>query len=118
MVGCTPVSRLMRPRLRVANGFSMHARLRLRLLSTLPNLPIFRALQSHDPASLAVIHSVSQRTFTYGNLVADVLRARDDLERKTSKTAGKLSGERVAFLAENSYDYVGMLVGNPYRKAR
>lgn len=113
MAGCTLVSRVMRPRLRVPRAFPMHARLR----STLPNLPIFRALQNHDPASLAVIHSVSERKFTYGNLVADVLRARDDLEHKASKTAGKLSGERVAFLAENSYDYVGMLIGNFRRDA-
>ncbi|KAJ5935816.1 AMP-dependent synthetase/ligase [Penicillium verhagenii] len=74
-----------------------------KLLSTLPNIPIFRALQNHDTSSLAVVHSASTRSFTYGNLVADVLRAKDDLERKAS---GKLTGERVAFLAENSYDYV------------
>ncbi|KAJ5895647.1 hypothetical protein N7495_007338 [Penicillium taxi] len=84
-----------------------HARLAIsassKLFSTLPNLPIFRALQNHDPSSLAVTHSVSERSFTYGNLIADVLRAKEDLERKTS---GKLAGERVAFIAENSYDYV------------
>ncbi|KAJ5180910.1 hypothetical protein N7492_004120 [Penicillium capsulatum] len=106
MAGRNLVSRLMRPCLRVRPTVPRHAR----LLSTLPNLPIFRALQGHDPASLAVIHSVSNRTFTYGNLVADVLRARDDLEHKVSKTAGKLSGERVAFLADNSYDYVVTLL--------
>lgn len=77
---------------------------RARLLSTLPNTPIFRALQEHDPASLAVVHSVSERSFTYGNLIGDVLRAKEQLEHKTT---GKLAGERVAFLAENSYDYVG-----------
>lgn len=105
-------SRLLRPRLRIANAhahpyrylapaLSAHAK----LLSTLPDIPIFRALKDHDPASLAVVHSVSTRAFTYGNLIADVLRAKDDLERKTK--TGKLAGERVAFLAENSYDYVG-----------
>ncbi|KAJ5580289.1 uncharacterized protein N7459_006274 [Penicillium hispanicum] len=103
------VSRLMRPRLCVRHArlgpraSSAHAR----LLSTLPNLPIFRALQKHEPSSLAVLHSLSSRSFTYGNLVADVLRAKDDLERKA---AGRLSGERVAFLAENSYDYVVTLL--------
>jgi len=90
------VSRL-RPRCQVL------ARPRLRLLSTLPNSPIFRALQSHDPASTAIVHSVSEREFTYGNLIGDVLRAKEQLQHKT----GKLDGERVAFLAENSYDYVG-----------
>lgn len=72
--------------------------------STLPNIPIFQSLKDHDPDSLAVIHSLSQRTFTYGNLVGDVLRAREDLRRK----AGDVTGERVGFLAENSYDYVGL----------
>lgn len=104
-------SRLLRPCLRIthspryhylAPALSAHAK----LLSTLPDIPIFRALKDHDPSSLAVVHSVSSRSFTYGNLIADVLRAKDDIERKSSKT-GKLTGERVAFLAENSYDYVG-----------
>ncbi|CAG8323728.1 unnamed protein product [Penicillium salamii] len=77
-----------------------------RLLSTLPNTHIFRALQSHDPDSLAVIHSVSERSFTYGSLIGDVVRAKDDLARKAAKGQATLAGERVAFLAENSYDYV------------
>lgn len=84
---------------------SAHARLH----STLPNLPIFRALQNHDPSNVAVLHSLSSRSFTYGNLIADVLHAKDDLE---CKTAGKTSGERIAFLAENSYDYVGTVVNS------
>jgi hypothetical protein len=92
------ISRL-RPRLQLP-----HLAARARLLSTLPNTPIFRALQNHDPASLAVVHSLSERSFTYGNLIGDVLRAKEQLERKTTD---KLVGERVAFLAENSYDYVG-----------
>jgi len=54
-----------------------------------------------------VIHSVSERSFTYGSLISDVVRARDDLERKATKAQGPLAGERIAFLAENSYDYVG-----------
>ncbi|CAG8186072.1 unnamed protein product [Penicillium olsonii] len=81
-------------------------RMPFRLLSTLPNTHIFRALQSHDPDSLAVVHSASERSFTYGSLIGDVVRARDDLARKAAKGQGTLAGERVAFLAENSYDYV------------
>ncbi|KAJ5300381.1 uncharacterized protein N7443_005383 [Penicillium atrosanguineum] len=91
------ISRL-RPRLQLPRLAA-----RARLLSTLPNTPIFRALQSHDPASLAVVHSLSERSFTYGSLIGDVIRAKEQLEYKTT---GKLAGERVAFLAENSYDYV------------
>ncbi|KAJ5757226.1 uncharacterized protein N7511_007408 [Penicillium nucicola] len=86
----------------------------LRQLSTLPNTHIFRALQNHDPDSLAVVHSVSARSFTYGSLVADVVAAKEDLERKAANAnanaQGKLAGERVAFLAENSYDYVVTLL--------
>jgi acyl-CoA synthetase (AMP-forming)/AMP-acid ligase II len=83
----------------------------LRQLSTLPNTTIFRALQNHDPDSLAVIHSSSARSFTYGSLVADVVAAKEDLERKAANAqGGQLAGERVAFLAENSYDYVGTVL--------
>jgi acyl-CoA synthetase (AMP-forming)/AMP-acid ligase II len=82
----------------------------LRQLSTLPNTHIFRALRDHDPDSLAVVHSLSARSFTYGGLIADVVAAKDDLEREAANAQGQLAGERVAFLAENSYDYVGTVV--------
>lgn len=82
----------------------------LRQLSTLPNTHIFRALRDHDPDSLAVVHSLSARSFTYGSLIADVVAAKDDLEREAANAQGQLAGERVAFLAENSYDYVGTVV--------
>ncbi|KAJ5175719.1 uncharacterized protein N7482_001596 [Penicillium canariense] len=119
MSGRSLVSRLVRPRLGVSYALlelsapAAHARLfstAKRLLTELPNTRLFRALKEHDPASLAVMHSLSGRSFTYGNLTADVLRAKEDLEQKAAKTKGKLAGERVAFLAENSYDYVVMLL--------
>lgn len=83
-----------------------------RALSTLPNLPLFRALQNHDPTRQAVIHSASSRSFTYGNLLADVLEAKEKLRIRSQSSS--LAGERVAFLAENSYDYVGI---SPYLAA-
>ncbi|PKY00510.1 putative AMP-binding enzyme [Aspergillus campestris IBT 28561] len=86
------------------NGFS---RMASRNLSTLPNLPLFRALQNHDQSRLAVVHSASSRSFTYGNLVADVLRTK---ERLLQCAGPQLSGERIAFLVENSYDYVVTLL--------
>ena len=80
-----------------------------RMLSTLPRLPIFEAIAKHDPASTAVVHSVSGRSFTYGGLLGDVQRARDLLV----KSAGKdLNGERIAYLVENSYDYIGAVPMN------
>lgn len=78
-----------------------------RSLSSLPNIPLFCALQNHDRSSLAVAHSASPRSFTYGNLVADVLRAQQQLRESAGGRENGLSGERIAFLAENSYDYVG-----------
>lgn len=78
----------------------------LRHSSTLPNTAFFRALCTHDPASYSVIHSKSGRRFSYGNLVRDVTRAKDDLERN-SDGRHYLPGRCIAFLAENSYEYVG-----------
>lgn len=67
----------------------------------------FRALQSHKPESVAVKHSKSGRLFTYADLNADIIRSKEQLVRKYGGTPSSLSGQRVAFLAENSYDYVG-----------
>jgi hypothetical protein len=115
MSGLSLVSRLARPRLRAScarlylSAQPVHAKLfssGKSLLTQLPNTHIFRAIKDHDPASLAAVHSLSGRSFTYGNLTADVLRAKEDLEKKAGRM-GKLSGERIAFMAENSYDYVG-----------
>ncbi|OJJ66522.1 hypothetical protein ASPBRDRAFT_200846 [Aspergillus brasiliensis CBS 101740] len=84
--------------------------IRRSISSSLPNLPLFRALQDHDPSNLAVVHSASARSFTYGNLVADVLQAKERLVQSAGGGQDGLSGERVAFLAENSYDYVVTLL--------
>ncbi|KAH8695942.1 putative AMP-binding enzyme [Talaromyces proteolyticus] len=78
----------------------------IRALSSLPNSKIFQALQSHNPSNLAVVHSKSGRAFTYSNLLSDVARSKELLEYES----GSLSGHRIAFLAENSYDYVVMLL--------
>lgn len=73
--------------------------------TTLPRLPVFEAIAKHDPESTVVVHSASQRTFKYGELLADVCRTRDRLLEAAGKT--DINGERVAFLVENSYDYIG-----------
>ncbi|KAM0335468.1 hypothetical protein ACHAQA_000516 [Verticillium albo-atrum] len=78
------------------------------MASTLPKLPIFEAIARHDPDSTAVIHSLSGRRFRYGELLGDVRRARDELQAAAGKPA--LDGERIAFLVENSYDYVVTLL--------
>ncbi|KAL8646639.1 MAG: hypothetical protein Q9210_006021 [Variospora velana] len=78
------------------------------MASTLPRLPVFEAIANHDPASTAVIHSKSGRRFTYGHLLKDVALSRDKLRQ--SAAGHPLDGERVAFLVENSYDYVVTLL--------
>lgn len=83
-------------------------RQRLRMASTFPDLPIFRAIASHDPESTAIIHSRSNRRFTYGDLLRDVEDAKIKLYRQLKVTSpGSIGGQRVAFLVENGYDYVG-----------
>lgn len=75
------------------------------MASTLPRLPIFEAIKKHDAQSTAVVHSLSGRTFTYGELVNDVAAAKDKLQRNTNGQSAE--GQRISFLVENGYDYVG-----------
>ncbi|KAK4229698.1 acyl-CoA synthetase family member 3, mitochondrial [Podospora fimiseda] len=80
----------------------------LRMASSLPKLPVFEAIVRHDPNSTAVIHSRSGRRFQYGELLGDVAKVRNQLYEKAGRN--DLDGERVAFLVENSYDYVVTLL--------
>lgn len=77
------------------------------MASALPKLAVFEAISHHDPMSTAVLHSLSSRRFLYGNLLKDVQDSRDKLNQRLG--GNKLGGERIAFLVENGYDYVGML---------
>ncbi|KAH8166305.1 hypothetical protein CIB48_g1973 [Xylaria polymorpha] len=70
----------------------------------LPKFPLFDAISRHDPNSTAVAHCLSGRSFKYGELLPDVCRARDHIYQSAGKT--DIRGERIAFLVENSYDYV------------
>ena len=74
-------------------------------MAALPRLPVFEAIAGHDPRKTAVVHSISGRTFDYGELLGDVVDAKKNL---CAAVAGvDLSGQRIAYLVENSYDYVG-----------
>jgi hypothetical protein len=75
------------------------------MASTLPRLPIFEAIKKHDAHSTAVVHGLSGRSFTYGELVNDVAAAKDKLQRNTNGQSAE--GQRISFLVENGYDYVG-----------
>jgi hypothetical protein len=81
-----------------------------RMASTLPKLPIFEAISKHDMSSTAIIDSASNQAFTYGTLLRDVAAAKDHLSQAVS--GSPIRGERVAFLAENSYNYVGRWYSN------
>jgi hypothetical protein len=77
----------------------------VRMASTLPRLPIFEALKKHDGKSTAVVHSISGRSFTYGELINDVAAAKYKLQQNAN--GQRTEGARIAFLVENGYDYVG-----------
>ncbi|KAM3083967.1 hypothetical protein ACMFMG_001926 [Clarireedia jacksonii] len=78
------------------------------MASTLPKLPLFEAISNHDPKSTSVIHSASGRRFTYGQLLHDVAERKDKLVKEAGGEG--LDGQRIAFLVENSYDYVVTLL--------
>ncbi|KAI1867630.1 hypothetical protein JX265_007432 [Neoarthrinium moseri] len=78
------------------------------MASTLPRLPLFDAISKHDPESTAVVHCLSGRSFRYGELLPDVARARDRIHQAAGRS--DVRGERIAFLVENSYDYVVTLL--------
>ena len=67
----------------------------------------FEAIQKHDPNSIAVVNNDSGKTFTYGSLIHDVALAKERLLQDAGKDERSMAGERVAFLVENGYDYVG-----------
>jgi malonyl-CoA/methylmalonyl-CoA synthetase len=83
------------------------------MASTLPKLPLFQAITRHDPNSTAIVHYPSGRNFTYGELVHDVADATEQLKGKAE--GNSLPGQRIAFLVENGYDYVGARYFRHYR---
>lgn len=76
-------------------------------MATLQRSPFFEAIQKHVAQSAAVVHSDSGRTFHYGSILHHVAAAKENLLQATGRTKDGIAGERVAFLIENGYDYVG-----------
>ncbi|KAF2751731.1 acetyl-CoA synthetase-like protein [Sporormia fimetaria CBS 119925] len=105
-ISSTP-SRCSNPSLRISKPRPI-VFVAVRMASTLPRLPIFEAIKKHDPNTTAVVHSLSGRRFTYGELVNDVAAAKDKLQKNTN--GEKAEGARIAFLVENGYDYVVTLL--------
>jgi malonyl-CoA/methylmalonyl-CoA synthetase len=67
---------------------------------------LVEAIQKHNPSTTAVVNHDSGSVFSYGQLLRDTAYAKERL----LQTAGRddIGGERVAFLVENGYQYVGM----------
>lgn len=87
-------------------------------MATLQRSAFLEAIQKHDPQSTAVVHSLSGRSFTYGSLLRDVSAAKERLLSATGKNESNIVGERIAFLVENGYDYVGAVYRLLTRKDR
>ncbi|RKF62106.1 Acyl-CoA synthetase family member 3, mitochondrial [Erysiphe neolycopersici] len=84
-----------------------------KMASTLPKIPIFEAMNRHDPKSTAVIHSRSGRRFTYGELLRDVSQEKERLLKLLKEEQIEENpeyGQRIAFMIENGYDYVVSLL--------
>lgn len=76
-------------------------------MATLQNTAFLEAIAKHEPSSTAIVHSLSGRSFTYGSLLQDVAARKQEIAKDAGKDEKSMEGERVAFLIENSYDYVG-----------
>ena len=68
------------------------------------------AIQRHEPSSVAVVENASGASFSYQTLLQSVARAKEQLLLNTGRTDETISGERVAFLVENGFDYVVTLL--------
>lgn len=77
------------------------------MAAALQRSAFFEAIRTHDPKSTAVVNYDSGVAFTYGSLLRDVSRAKERLLQETGKDEGGIAGERIAFMVENGYDYVG-----------
>lgn len=74
--------------------------------TTLQRSSFLEAIQKHEPASLAVLENDSGASFSYGTLIKSIAHAKDQLLSKAGRT--DVSGERIAFMVESGYEYVGM----------
>lgn len=71
----------------------------------IPGSILFEAIQRHDPASTAIVDAASGTEFTYGTLLRDVSHVKATLLSKLGRDVRP--GERIAFIVENGYNYVG-----------
>ncbi|KAH0290044.1 AMP-binding enzyme [Aureobasidium namibiae CBS 147.97] len=74
----------------------------------LPSSVLFEALRRHDKASTAIVDSASGEIITYASLLQDVSSLKHQLLQELDQD--DISGERVAFIVENGYNYVVTLL--------
>jgi hypothetical protein len=67
--------------------------------------PLLKALYEQDASSIAIIDQSSGAAFSYGLLIHDITRARYGLLKSVGDKP--LAGERIGFIVENGYGYVG-----------
>ena len=77
------------------------------MAAALQRSAFFEAMRQHDPSTTAVVNNDSGVAFSYGSLLRDVSRAKERLLQETGKDEKSIAGERIAFMVENGYDYVG-----------
>jgi len=82
-------------------------------MGSLPRTPLFEAITTHDPNSVAVVHCLSGRSFTYGHLLKDIAATKERIAKDAGRDAKGIEGERIAFVVENGYDYVGTHTHRP-----
>jgi malonyl-CoA/methylmalonyl-CoA synthetase len=77
---------------------------------------LFEALRGHDQGSAAIADTAAGKHFTYASLMRDVSNFKRQLLRELGRN--DISGERVAFIVENGYNYVGqrLLIGQSITK--
>ena len=77
------------------------------MAAALQRSAFFEAMRQHNLSSTAVVNNDSGVAFSYGSLLHDVSRAKERLLQETGKDEKSIAGERIAFMVENGYDYVG-----------
>ncbi|RPA86898.1 acetyl-CoA synthetase-like protein [Ascobolus immersus RN42] len=80
-----------------------------RTLSTLPKLPLFEALVSHDPNSIAIRHVESGKKFTYGDLLQQTVFMKEKLLNDAGRDS--LDGARVTTLVNNGFQFASTVLG-------
>ncbi|RGP69400.1 acyl- synthetase family member mitochondrial [Fusarium longipes] len=76
--------------------------------TTLQRSSFLEAIQKHEPYSLAVVENASGASFSYNILINSIAHAKEELLAQAGRT--DISGERIAFMVEAGYEYVGIVI--------